>query len=54
MTGQEERVRVVTRELPDGHVLYALTIVPGSSSAALTPVLDRMVSSLRIEGGPHR
>jgi beta-barrel assembly-enhancing protease len=52
VTGQEERVRLVTRELPDGHVLYALTIVPGSSSAALTPVLDRMVSSLRIEGGP--
>jgi len=54
VTGQEERVRVVTRELADGHVLYALTIVPGSASAALTPVLDRMISSLRIEGGSHR
>ena len=54
VTGQEERVRLVTRELADGHVLYALTVVPGSAAAALTPVLDRMVSSLRIEGGPHR
>jgi hypothetical protein len=54
VTGQEERVRVVTREIADGHVLYALTIVPGSAAAALTPVLDRMISSLRIEGGSHR
>ena len=28
VTGQEERVTVVTRGLPDGHVLYALGIVP--------------------------
>jgi hypothetical protein len=31
VTGQDERVTVVTRSLPDGHVLYALCIVPGGS-----------------------
>lgn len=54
-TGDEERVRAVTRELPDGHVLYALTVVPGRAASALTPALDRMISTLRLErGGSHR
>jgi hypothetical protein len=54
-TGDEERVRVVTRELPDGHVLYVLAVVPGQAAPALMPTLSRMISTLRLErGGSHR
>jgi beta-barrel assembly-enhancing protease len=48
VTGQEERVTVLTRELPDGHVIYALFIAPGSDYSALATTFQRMVSSLRV------
>ncbi|HEY6148433.1 MAG TPA: M48 family metallopeptidase, partial [Thermoanaerobaculia bacterium] len=55
VTGQSERVRVVARELSDGHVLYALAVLPGPGAAALAPTLDRMIASLRVgAGGSHR
>jgi hypothetical protein len=55
VTGQDERVRVVTRELSDGHVLYVLAILPGSESRSVGPTLDRMIASLRVGiGGSHR
>ena len=55
VTGQDERVRVVTRELSDGHVLYVLAILPGSETRSLGPTLDRMIASLRVgTGGSHR
>ena len=55
VTGDAERVRVVTRELPDGHVLYVLTVIPGAAVPAQSGTLDRMISTLRLErGGSHR
>ena len=55
VTGDAERVRVVTRELPDGHVLYVLTVIPGAALLAQSGALDRMISTLRLErGGSHR
>jgi hypothetical protein len=55
VTGDTEHVRVVTRELPDGHVLYVLTVIPGAAVPAQSGTLDRMISTLRLErGGSHR
>jgi hypothetical protein len=48
VTGQDERVTVLTRELPDGHVLYALFIAPARDYSALANTFQRMVSSLRV------
>jgi predicted Zn-dependent protease len=47
-TGLQEDVTVVTRELTDGHVLYALLVAPREGSAALQPVFARMLDSLRV------
>jgi len=49
VTGQEERVTVFTRELPDGHVIYTLFIAPGSDYSTLSPLFSRMVRSLQID-----
>ncbi|HJQ99894.1 MAG TPA: M48 family metallopeptidase [Candidatus Polarisedimenticolaceae bacterium] len=49
VTGQEERVTVFTRELPDDHVIYALFIAPGRDYAALRPTFNHMISSLRVD-----
>jgi hypothetical protein len=48
LTGQEERVTVITREMGDGHVLYTLLIAPGRDYGAVTPAFNRMVQSLRV------
>jgi hypothetical protein len=47
-SGVTERVTVFTRELPDGHVVYVLLVAPDKDYAALTPVFDRMVQSLKV------
>jgi hypothetical protein len=55
VTGQDENVTVVTRGLPDGHVLYALCIVPGSGSQAMTRTFARMLRSLNVnDDAAHR
>ena len=55
ITGTEERVTVFTRELGDGHVLYALLVTPGRDYAQLEPVFERMVDSLRVnDRAAHR
>jgi len=48
VTGQDERVTVFTRELPDGHVVYALFIAPARDYSALANSFQRMISTLRI------
>ena len=48
VTGEEERVTVFTRQLPDGHVIYSLFIAPGREYAAMAPVFSRMVRSLQV------
>jgi hypothetical protein len=46
-TGTVERVTVVTRQLPDEHVVYMLLIAPEAEYAALAPTFTRMIGSLR-------
>jgi hypothetical protein len=48
VTGENERVRVLTRELTDGHVLYALFVTPRDEASRIEPAFDRMVDSLRV------
>lgn len=48
VTGEEERVTVFARELPDGHVVYALFIAPGREYATMAPVFSRMVRTLQV------
>jgi Zn-dependent protease with chaperone function len=48
VTGADERVTVFTRELPDGHVLYALFVAPAQDYTALSRTFQDMVSSIRV------
>jgi beta-barrel assembly-enhancing protease len=48
VTGEEERVTVFTRQLPDGHVIYSLFIAPGREYAAMAPVFSQMVRTLQV------
>ena len=48
VTGEQERVTLVTQQMGDGHVLYALLIAPERDYAAMSPAFSRMVQSLRV------
>ena len=48
VTGEEERVTVYTRGLPDNHVIYAVCIAPGRDAAVMDQVCTRMIRSLRV------
>jgi Zn-dependent protease with chaperone function len=48
VTRQEERITVLTRELPDGHIIYALFVAPARDYSALANSFQRMVSTLRV------
>jgi len=48
VTGQEERVTVVTRGLSDGDVIYALCIVPGSGYDSMTRTFTHMLRTLNV------
>lgn len=55
VTGADERVTVFTRELPDGHVVYALFVAPAQDYTALSRTFQSMVSSLRVnDQSAHR
>ena len=55
VTGEEERVTVVTRQMGDGHILYTLLIAPGRDYAAVSTAFNRMVQSLRVnDDAAHR
>lgn len=55
VTGQEERVTVVTRGLPDGHVLYALCIVPGNGYDSMARTFTQMLRTLNVnDAAAHR
>ena len=55
VTGQEEQVTVFTRALPDGHVIYALFVVPSRDADAMQRTYTRMVQSLRVnDAAAHR
>jgi hypothetical protein len=48
LTGQDERVTVLTRELRRGDVVYSLLIAPSREYGGLEDTFDRMVESLRV------
>ena len=53
-TGGQERMKVTTRELPDGHVMYMLAFADESDYPDLEPAFDRMVRTLRVnENATH-
>lgn len=55
VTGADERVTVFTRDLPDGHVLYALFVAPAQDYTALSRTFQSMVSSLHVnDRSAHR
>jgi Zn-dependent protease with chaperone function len=55
VTGQEERVTVVTRGLSDGHVIYALSVVPGSGYDSMVRTFAHMLRTLDInDDAAHR
>ena len=55
VTGEEERVTLYTRALPDGHVLYALMVAPAQDYAALQSTFRRMLGTLQVnDGAAHR
>jgi hypothetical protein len=55
VTCQQERVTVFTRRLSDGHVVYALAIVPAANYDEFNPTYVRMMQSLVINASAaHR
>ncbi len=55
VTGQEERVTVVTRGLSDGDVIYALCIVPGKGYDSMAQTFAHMLRTLKVsDGAVHR
>jgi Peptidase family M48 len=55
VTGQEERVTVVTRGLSDGHVIYALCVVPGSGYDSMARTFAHMLRTLNVnDDAAHR
>ena len=54
VTGINERVTVVTRQLADEHLLYMLFIVPDREASNYSGLLNKMVASLQINSSqPH-
>jgi hypothetical protein len=55
VTGEEERVTVFTRILPDDHVLYALCITPTRTSSTVERTCSQMMNTLRVnDDAAHR
>lgn len=55
VTGEEERVTVYTRILPDDHVIYALCITPTRLSSAVERACSAMLNTLRVnDDAAHR
>lgn len=55
VTGEEERVTLHTRGLPDGHVFYVLLTFPGRGYDAMQPTFSRMLRTLVVnDEGAHR
>ena len=55
VSGLAERVTVITRQLPDAHVIYLLLVAPAAQYAMLAPSSERMVRSLKVSrSATHR
>ena len=53
VTGQDESVTVVTRGLADGHVIYALCIVPGTGHDSVARTFAHMLRTLTVNDVTH-
>ena len=49
----QERVTVVTRGLPDGHILYLLFVTPEREAQQYSRVLQAMVNSFQVSDAAH-
>jgi hypothetical protein len=47
-SGAEERITVVTSQLPDEHIIYLLLVGRQEDYTALSPAFDHMIRSLRV------
>ena len=55
VTGQEERVTLYTRALPDDHVIYTICVSPTAAASVVEPACTRMIQSLRVnDASAHR
>jgi len=52
-TGLDERVTVVTRKLPDDHLIYMLFVTPEREASNYSSVLSTMVKSIQIDERAH-
>ena len=52
-TGLDERVTVVTRKLPDDHLIYMLFVTPEREASSYSSVLNAMVRSIQIDERAH-
>jgi hypothetical protein len=50
VSGEGETMTVVTRRLPDDHIIYMIHVAPTRNYAMLAPNADRMVRSLKVNG----
>lgn len=48
-----ERVTIVTRALPDGHLMYVLFVTPEQEASRYSPVLSNIVASLDVNDSSH-
>ena len=52
-TNLDERVTVVTRQLPDGHLIYMLFVTPEQDASRYASVLNSVVRSMQIDEHAH-
>lgn len=48
-----ERVTVVTRALPDGHLMYMVFVTPEAEAANYNSVVSQMMQSIQVASGAH-
>jgi hypothetical protein len=51
LTGEDERVTLYTRALPDNHVIYVLCITPRSVSTGMERACSNMIRTLQVNDG---
>lgn len=50
---RDEMVSLITRRLPDDHVIYVVFVSPSASYESLRPTFTRMMSSLQVDSVAH-
>jgi hypothetical protein len=52
-TNIDERVTVVTRALPDGHLMYMVFVTPDQEASQYSAVLNSMLKSINVDDTKH-